>query len=528
MQNDAAQTGNDAAAGTGAPIRATVTLHPDFQVGPLDRRLFGSFVEHLGRAVYTGIYEPGHPTSDDFGFRGDVASLTHELGVSMIRYPGGNFVSNYVWEDGVGPREDRKPFIDLAWRTIEPNEVGTDEFLQWAEREGIEPMMAVNLGTRGVAAAAALVEYCNGEAGSQWADLRIANGREKPYDVKLWCLGNEMDGPWQIGHKDAHEYGKLAAEAGKAMKLVDPRIELVACGSSSMYMDTFGEWERTVLAYTYDIVDHISMHAYYEEKDGDRASFLGSATAMDRFIERVVASADAIGAQKRSDKKITISFDEWNVWYLETRFVGEKNLPLQKDAPRIIEDVYSALDAVVVGDLLVTLLNHADRVPVAALAQLVNVIAPIMTEPGGDAWRQTTFHPFANTARLAQGSVLDLRVSVPQMKTKAHGDVPLVTAAATWDESGDAGSADALSLFLVNRSTEPATVTISHPGLDVTFAGGLELLADHVGMREGKEAAEQVATVDREAPASSGGSVTLTLAPESWSAWHGTATRTGA
>ena len=209
--------------------RATVLLHPDFRVGEIDRRLFASFVEHLGRAVYTGIYEPGHAAADEHGFRQDVADLTRELGVSMIRYPGGNFVSNYVWEDGVGP--DRLPFIDLAWRTIEPNTVGTDEFLQWAEREGIEPMMAVNLGTRGVAAAAALVEYCNGEAGSRWADLRIANGRAEPYGVRLWCLGNEMDGPWQIGHKDADEYGKLAAEAGKAMRLVDP--SRTACRSST-------------------------------------------------------------------------------------------------------------------------------------------------------------------------------------------------------------------------------------------------------------------------------------------------------
>ena len=524
MENDAATTASGASATT-QPVAATVSLHPDFLVGEIDRRLFGSFVEHLGRAVYTGIYEPTHATADEHGFRRDVADLTKELGVSMVRYPGGNFVSNYVWEDAVGPVEDRKPFIDLAWRTIEPNTVGTDEFLQWAEREGIEPMMAVNLGTRGVAEAAALVEYCNGEAGSRWADLRIANGRAEPYGVKLWCLGNEMDGPWQIGHKDAHEYGKLAAEAGKAMQLVDTSIKLVVCGSSSMGMPTFGEWERTVLSYTYDIVDHISMHAYYEERNGDRASFLGSATGMDRFIDRVVASADAVGAERRSDKKITISFDEWNVWYLDTRFPGEKNLPIQRDAPRIIEDVYSALDAVVVGDLLITLLNHADRVPVAALAQLVNVIAPIMTEPGGDAWRQTTFHPFANTARLAQGSVLDLRVSSPTTTTKEHGEVPLVTAAATWDESGEHGTAGALSFFLVNRSAWPATVTVRTAGLDVSVDGGLELLADHVGMREGKEEAEKVGTVDREAPAVEGGTVTFTLAPESWSAWHGTAKR---
>ncbi|UCN15276.1 alpha-L-arabinofuranosidase [Cellulomonas iranensis] len=506
---------------------ATVLLHPDFRTGTLDRRLFGSFVEHLGRAVYTGIYEPDHATADEHGFRRDVADLTRELGVTVVRYPGGNFVSNYVWEDGVGPVEQRKPFIDLAWRTVEPNLIGTDEFLQWAEREGVEPMMAVNLGTRGVAEAAALVEYCNGVAGSRWADLRIANGRTEPYGVKLWCLGNEMDGPWQIGHKDAHEYGKLAAEAGKAMKLVDPTIELVACGSSSMTMDTFGEWEQTVLSYTYDLVDHISMHAYYEEHDGDRASFLGSGTSMDRFIRRVVASADAVGARKRSDKQITISFDEWNVWYLETRFPGESNLPLQHQPARIIEDVYSGLDAVVLGDLMVTLLNHADRVPVACLAQLVNVIAPIMTEPGGEAWKQPTYYPFAATTRLAQGDVLDVRVQAPTYTTARHGDVPTVTAAVTWAGEPDAGE---LGVFLVNRTAEAVEVELRHPGVALTLGGGTQVTADHEPAVHGpahaaKVAAEHVTTLDA-APvtASATGTTTVRLAPESWTALSGTAT----
>ncbi|WP_062517093.1 arabinosylfuranosidase ArfA [Demequina gelatinilytica] len=495
----------------------TITLHPDFRVGPVDRRVFGSFVEHLGRCVYTGVYEPGHETADEHGFRRDVADLTRELGVTMLRYPGGNFVSNYTWEDAVGPVEDRKPFLDLAWRTVEPNLVGTDEFLQYCEREGIEPMMAVNLGTRGIDAAIGLLEYCNGEAGTKWADMRIANGREEPYGVKLWCLGNEMDGPWQIGHKDAHEYGKLAAATGRAMRQVDPSIELVACGSSSMMMDTFGEWERTVLSYCYDVVDHISMHAYYEEMDGDRDSFLASGTAMSTFIERVAASADAIGAQKRSDKRISISFDEWNVWYLFSRFVGETNLPVQKDAPRIIEDVYSALDAVVVGDMIVSLLSHADRVAVGCLAQLVNVIAPIMTEPDGPAWKQTTFHPFATAARLAQGEALQVKVDSATMSTKKHGDVPTVTAAATVDpETG------ALALFVTNRTAEEQTVTLRHPGATARIEGGSAVLADHVGPREGKEAAEAYGMVDALPVSHGDGAITLRLAPESWTAFHGT------
>jgi alpha-N-arabinofuranosidase len=505
-----------------------VTLHPDFTVAPIDRRLFGSFVEHLGRAVYTGIYEPGHPTADGDGFRQDVLDLTRELGVTLVRYPGGNFVSGYVWEDGVGPRAARKPTLDLAWRTIDPNTVGTDEFLAWADRAGVEPMLAVNLGTRGAAEAAALVEYCNAPVGSRWSDLRAANGRVEPYGVRLWCLGNEMDGPWQLGHSTAQEYGLRAAQAGHAMRLVDPTIELVACGSSSMDMPTFGPWERTVLARTFDLVDHISMHAYYEELDGDRASFLASGTAMDRFIDRVTSSADAVAAERLSDKRIAISFDEWNVWYRQSRFVGEQNLPLQggKDGPpRLLEDVHSALDAVVVGDLMITLLNHADRVRVACLAQLVNVIAPIMTEPGGSAWRQPTFHPIAATNRLARGSTLYLRVETPTMTTAQHGQVPVVTAAGTWD--ADDG---ALALFLVNRSAEPIDVLVEHCGLRVTLDGATQVVADHEPAVTGPDHAARVAReyVREIAPKGARGVVgqtSLTLAPESWTVFHGHAER---
>ena len=440
----------------------------------------------------------------------------------MVRYPGGNFVSNYVWEDGVGPVEDRLPFIDLAWRTIEPNTVGTDEFLQWAEREGIEPMMAVNLGTRGVAAAAALVEYCNGEAGSRWADLRIANGREKPYAVKLWCLGNEMDGPWQIGHKDADEYGKLAAEAGKAMRLVDPSIELVVCGSSSMMMDTFGSWEQTVLEHTWDVVDHLSMHAYYEELDGDRASFLGSGTSMDRFIRRVVASADAVAARRRSDKVVTISFDEWNVWYLQSRFVGEKNLPLQRDAPRIIEDVYSALDAVVVGDLLVTLLNHADRVPGRV--------------PGPAGQRHRADHDRARRPGLAPADVPPLRDDRPprprhrprpaRLRPLAVDRPP--TATSRWSPRRRPSTASDVAVFLVNRSAEPVEVELSHPGVTLALGRGVQVTADDEPAVEGPEHAAAVAerhVSEVDGPAAATGSTVVTLAPESWTALPGALTR---
>jgi alpha-N-arabinofuranosidase len=437
--------------------RTLIALDARRHRGALDRRLFGSLVEHMGRCVYTGLYEPGHPTADEHGFRGDVAELVGELGATLVRYPGGNFVSGYRWEDGIGPRESRPRRLDLAWRSVETNEVGTDELLPWAERHGLSPMLAVNLGTRGVQEAADLVEYCNHPSGTRWSDLRRSHGREAPYDVRLWCLGNEMDGPWQVGHKTATEYARLATETARAMRLVDPHIELVACGSSNHTMPTFGYWESEVLEQAWDVVDHISMHAYYEEHDDDRRSFLASGADMDAFIDGVVATIDAVAARKHSAKRVGIAFDEWNVWYT-SRF-PEDWLARVEEVPRLIEDDYGPLDAVVVGDLLISLLNHADRVRIACLAQLVNVIAPIRTEPGGRAWRQPTFHPFAATAAAARGVALRPEVDGPRLTTERYGEVAAVTAAATFDP--DTGT---WSLFVTNRSETPAEVELELRG----------------------------------------------------------------
>ena len=494
---------------------ARVLLHPDFTVGTVDRRLFGSFVEHLGRAVYTGIHEPGHPTSDSHGFRRDVADLTRELGVTTVRYPGGNFVSNYRWEDAVGPVEQRKPFLDLAWRTVEPNLVGTDEFLQWAEREGIEPMMAVNLGTRGVEEAVALLEYCNGEAGTRWADLRIANGREKPYGVKLWCLGNEMDGPWQIGHMSAEDYGKIAARTASAMKTADKNLELVVCGSSGSSMPTFGEWERVVLEHSYDYVDYISCHAYYQERNGDLGSYLASSLDMQYFIETVVATADHVKHKLKSKKTIQLSFDEWNIWYLDEHQASDEVNEEWTHAPRQLEDTYSVADAVVFGNLLITLLKNHDRVAAASLAQLVNVIAPIMTEPGGDTWRQTTFFPFSVTSRLAKGEVLRPRIEAGTYSTAVYGDAPLVDAVAT----ADAATAES-ALFLVNRSqTEAIDVTINVADLNATVITEAVTLHDaDVYAKNTLEDQNRVGLKQLDGAVLEEGTLTVTLPPVSWSA----------
>jgi alpha-N-arabinofuranosidase len=363
--------------------------------------------------------------------------------VTAVRYPGGNFVSGFRWEDSVGPVADRPARLDLAWHSTETNAFGLHEFQRWAEKAGVESMMAVNLGTRGVAEALDLLEYCNHPGGTAWSDQRIKNGAHDPFGIRMWCLGNEMDGPWQTGHKTAQEYGRIAAETARAMRMVDPGLELVACGSSSSSMPTFGAWEATVLEEAYDQVDYISCHAYYEELDGDLGSFLASGVDMDHFVESVVATADHIRAKLGRKKRINLSFDEWNVWY-NTRFEAQDKPTDWAVAPRVIEDEYNVADAVVVGGLLISLLRNSDRVTAACLAQLVNVIAPIRSEPGGPSWRQTTFHPFAQAARHARGTVLRVEPVAPTYETKRFGEVSVVDAVATHD-------GDELTVFAINR-----------------------------------------------------------------------------
>ncbi len=494
------------------PVRdATLTLSPAFVVGPVNRRIFGSFVEHLGRCVYTGIYEPDHPTADAQGFRGDVAELTKELGATMLRYPGGNFVSNYNWEDGVGPRAARPTKLDLAWKVIETNQVGTDDFLQWCERIGMEPMMAVNLGTRGVAEAVELLQYTNAEAGTFFADQRVENGHDAPYGVRVWCLGNEMDGPWQMGFKTPEEYARLAEETARAMKRFDPSLELVVCGSSNRAMPTFGSWERIVLDRCFDLVEHVSAHAYYEPVDGDHDSFLASAEDMDRFISSVVATADHVAATKGSQKQIMISFDEWNVWF-QGRFAGEEHLQIRA-AGAMIEDIYDAQDAVVVGSLLIELLRHTDRVAMACQAQLVNVIAPILTLPGGPAWRQTIFHPFALTARHALPVVLRDATDSPVVGTARYGDVSQLHSVATHDP--DTGE---VTVFAVNRSrTEPLTLGVELFG----FGSGWRIVEHHELHEDDPHAINSDTEPDRVRPHAGrssvdGATLTAELPPISW------------
>ncbi len=498
-------------------ISAHLTIDPHFIVGPINRRLFGSFVEHLGRCVYDGIYEPTHPEADEHGFRRDVIELVKELGVSTIRYPGGNFVSGYRWEDGVGERSERPKRIDLAWHSLETNEIGLDEFAVWLRKVDCELMYAVNLGTRGVQEALDVLEYANLRGGTELSDRRIANGAREPYDIRMWCLGNEMDGTWQLGHGTPHDYGRLAVKTARAMRQVDPGLELVVCGSSSAQMPLFGTWERIVLEEAYDEVDYISCHAYYEPLNGDYESFLASAVNMDRFIESVVATADHVKAVRGSQKSINISFDEWNVWY-HSRYAEVDRITDPQEwpaAPRLLEDVYSVVDAVVFGNLLISLVRHADRVTAASLAQLVNVIAPIMTEPGGPAWRQTTYFPFALTAKLARGVALELKLDCPTYDTEKYGAVGVVDAVATHD-----AATGETSVFVVNRSLDEAAEFV----VDAALLGDVRLMGADSLYDNDMHAANTLSDPDRvklrpnETARLVDGQLRIILPPVSWTA----------
>lgn len=428
-------------------LKARMIIDKAFRIAEVDQRIYGSFIEHMGRAVYGGIYEPSHPTADARGFRGDVKQLLKQLNVPIIRYPGGNFVSGYNWEDGVGPVSQRQARLDLAWRALEKNEVGTNEFMEWAKDIGSEVMMAVNLGTRGIDAARNLIEYCNHPGGSYWSDLRKQHGYEQPHRVKTWCLGNEMDGPWQIGHKTAEEYGRLALETAKAMRQVDPNIELVSCGSSHTGMPTFPEWEATTLDHTYEAVDYVSLHQYYGNRDNDTANYLARSMDMDHFIHTVKSTCDYIKAKKRSKKTMMLSFDEWNVWYHSNE--ADTKLEPWTVAPPQLEDVYNFEDALLVGSMLLTFLRHADRVKMACLAQLVNVIAPIMTENNGRAWKQTIFYPYMHASLYGRGVSLMPVVDSPVYDAQDYTDVPYLDSAVVFNEENEE-----LTIFAVNRHLE--------------------------------------------------------------------------
>ncbi|WP_116653623.1 alpha-N-arabinofuranosidase [Pelagibacterium sediminicola] len=433
-------------------MRVRASLHRDFAISKIDDRLYSAFIEHMGRAIYSGIYEPGHPRADANGFRQDVLDMVRELDIPAIRYPGGNFVSAYRWEDGVGPRDQRPVRLDLAWRSKETNQVGINEFAQWADAAETEMMLAVNLGSRGLDDARNFAEYVNHPSGTHWSDLRRSHGVEQPYNVSMWCLGNEMDGPWQIGHKQAREYGRLADETAKALRQLTPGAEMIVCGSSNDEMPTYPEWEREVLEECYENVDYISLHKYFGNSSQDTLNFFGKIEETGRYIQTIAGVIDFVKTRKRARNDVYICFDEWNVWYHrreeDSRRWREWDWP---EAPDLLEEDYNFEDALFVAGLLNEFIRRSDRVRIACIAQLVNVIAPIRAEKGGPAWRQTIYYPYQFASLHGRGTALNVSVDGPTYDCQVADDVNYLDAAAVHNEAQGT-----VTLFMVNRHLDEA------------------------------------------------------------------------
>ncbi|MEE3233198.1 MAG: alpha-N-arabinofuranosidase [Candidatus Latescibacterota bacterium] len=495
--------------------KATGMLARELAIDTIDPRLYGTFLEHLGRAIYGGVFEPSHPMADKNGFRKDVCELVRELKTPIVRYPGGNFVSGYNWEDGVGPINNRPKRLDLAWKSLETNRFGMDEFVSWCREVKSEPMMAINLGTRGIDEARNIVEYCNHPSGTHYSEMRRSNGYSDPHAIHVWCLGNEMDGTWQIGHKSADEYGRLAQEAAKVMRLVDSEIELVLCGSSNRGMSTFPEWEATILDYAYDQVDYISLHTYFGNRDGNTGRFLAMSLGMDSFIEEVVATCDYVKAKRRTQKKMMLAFDEWNVWF-HSNSADEKNKPWQV-APELLEDIYTMEDALVVGCMLISLIKHCDRVKIGCLAQLVNVIAPIFTKTGGGVVRQTTYYPFRDVSRWGRGIALDMKIVSPSYEDAEYGSVPFIEAVGVVDEkAGD------LTVFAVNRDLKGVREWIvdSRDFSDYQPISHSFMRNDNLKACNVLGSPNDVITEEGSVPIFSGRELQLVLQPASWNVFR--------
>lgn len=427
-------------------VRAKLILDKDFTVGKTDEKLFSSFVEPLGRCIYGGIYQPGHPQADEQGFRKDVLDLTRALRLTMNRFPGGNYTSTYRWEDSIGPLDKRPRRAEPAWQSIETNEFGVDEFADWSRKNGSDVMMTVNLGTRGVMEAMDCVEYCNLEGGTYWSDLRRRYGHREPYGFRYWCLGNEMDGVWQIGQKTGGEYGRLAREASKGMKLVDPGIRTVLAGSSSPGMDTFPEFDAAALDEAYEFVDYLSVHQYIGNHDNDTPAYMAVPTTTERYLRSAASACAFIQAKKRGEKKILLSFDEFNVWHSireEARFRNR-----WQTAPKLLEDEYTLEDALALGGMLLAVLRCADIVGIACMSELVNCIAHIRTSDAGGAWVLPPYYTYLHYSRYGRGMSLGTVVQSELYSCGEYQNIPYLDAAAVLRED------ESLTIFAINRSLQ--------------------------------------------------------------------------
>lgn len=428
--------------------KAKVLLDTNRVISPISPLIFGGFAEHMGRCVYEGMYDPDSPLSDERGFRKDVMEALRDQAYTVIRYPGGNFLSGYNWLDGVGPKEQRPSRRELAWQSTETNQFGTNEFMEYCKATHIAPMLGVNMGTGDIASASALVEYCNAPAGTKYADLRASHGYKDPHNVRYWCVGNEMDGPWQIGHMEATEYGRKALEAAKMMKWQDPTIKTVLCGSSNDQMPTYPEWDRTVLEIAWEAMDYHSLHYYAGNRQNDTASFLASAVALENYVDTLDGTLRYVKAKRRSKHDVYITWDEWQVWY--------KGDPLQGNwevAPHLAEEMYNLEDALVVAQWLNVFLRKSYVVKIACVAQIVNVISWLHTRKDG-LLKHPSYYVFKLVSNAARGNALDVSVQGDLVETKLYDAVPVLDVSASYNEETGEGA-----VFIVNRSLTDTVTT---------------------------------------------------------------------
>ncbi len=471
--------------------------------------LFGGFVEHMGRCVYEGIYDPKSPLADERGLRTDVLEALREQAYTTIRYPGGNFLSGYNWLDGVGPKEKRPSRRELAWQSVETNQFGTNEFMEFCKAINAEPMLAVNMGTGTIQSASDLVEYCNVPGGTYWSDLRASHGAREPHNVRYWCVGNEMDGPWQIGHLDAVAYGNKALEAAKMMKWQDPSIKTVLCGSSSDKMPTYPDWDRIALEIAWEHMDYHSMHYYVGNHEDDTASYLASAVAFEHFVDTLEGTLRYVKAKRRSKHNVYLSWDEWQVWY--------KGDPLQgnwTEAPHLAEEIYNLEDALVVAQWLNVFLRKSHVLKIACVAQVVNVISWLHTRSDG-LLKFPSYYVFKLVSNLARGEALDVQVKAPVVETKLYDGVPALDVSASYATETQTGS-----VFIVNRSqTERVTTDIAwqdKPAMQVTQAW--QLAGSNPKEANSWEEPERLVAKEITAPVGENGRITITLPPLSFTA----------